>query len=51
VTTDHLPRTVPPAIIRARRIALGLVVLAVMIVVTAAILYAWWTTTRVPTVI
>jgi hypothetical protein len=51
LTTDHLPRTVPPAITRARRIALGLVVLAVLIVVAAAILYAWWTTTRVPTVI
>ena len=50
MTTDHLPRTVPPAIARARRIALGLVFLAVMIVVATAVLYAWWTTTRVPTV-
>jgi hypothetical protein len=51
VTTDHLPLTVPAPIVRARRIALGLVVLAVLIVVAAVVLYAWWNTTRVPTVI
>jgi hypothetical protein len=50
VTTDDLPRTIPASIIRARRIALGLVVLAVLIVAAATVLYLWWTTTRVPTI-
>jgi hypothetical protein len=51
VTADQLPHTVPEPIVRARRVALGLVVLAVLIVAAATIFYFWWTTSRVPTVV